>query len=423
MSDAVSRPSSSVPSLTGYLGIIIIIFLFVLWPSDLLNLGFVEEAALFLLTVFICLASYELIFAKTYRAPETGLNFSQDVNLKEKFGKIFWVKIFGLLVSLALVSCYFWIADIYHDDWYGKFFDFIFDYFWVIASIVLAYFVLVHAYMTDPDDSYWHLGMFVLTRGQVGDGHLIRDHLLGLGIKAFFLPLMFAYFVGDWDYLQNFDWDSAHNFQDYYGFLYRSLFFIDLAFVVIGYVFTLRLFNSHIRWAERTIGGWFFCLLCYMPFWQLFGREYLNYFDGGAHWDVWLADNFILYVIWGSFILFLSALYVLSEAHFGLRFSNLTYRGLVSHGLFRFTKHPAYISKNLSWWMIDIPFVAVDWTMALRNSLTLLVLNFVYYMRAQYEERCLSGAPEYQDYSAYIKEKGWFSTFNINALVDAIKKY
>ena len=45
---------------------------------------------------------------------------------------------------------------------------------------------------------------------------------------------------------------------------------------------------------------------------------------------------------------------------FGIRFSNLTHRGIITSGPYRFTKHPAYVAKNISWWLISIPFLPAD---------------------------------------------------------------
>ena len=42
---------------------------------------------------------------------------------------------------------------------------------------------------------------------------------------------------------------------------------------------------------------------------------------------------------------------------FGIRFSNLTHRGILTHGPYAFSRHPAYLSKNLFWWISTIPFL------------------------------------------------------------------
>ena len=38
-----------------------------------------------------------------------------------------------------------------------------------------------------------------------------------------------------------------------------------------------------------------------------------------------------------------------------VRFSNLTYRGVLTNGPYAFTRHPAYLSKNLFWWCASMP--------------------------------------------------------------------
>jgi protein-S-isoprenylcysteine O-methyltransferase Ste14 len=104
------------------------------------------------------------------------------------------------------------------------------------------------------------------------------------------------------------------------------------------------------------------------------------------------------------------AIYALSTVVFGLRFSNLTNRGIVSTGPYRWSKHPAYISKNLSWWMISLPFVAgAGWQVALQSSLLLGIVNLIYYLRARTEERHLMADPAYREYAAFIARHGLFA--------------
>lgn len=94
---------------------------------------------------------------------------------------------------------------------------------------------------------------------------------------------------------------------------------------------------------------------------------------------------------------------------FGTRFSNLTNRGIVVHGPYRFLKHPAYVAKNLSWWLISIPFVAHGSIQEnARACLLLGVMNLVYYLRAKTEERHLRADPAYRIYVRWI---GRFSPF------------
>jgi protein-S-isoprenylcysteine O-methyltransferase Ste14 len=70
-------------------------------------------------------------------------------------------------------------------------------------------------------------------------------------------------------------------------------------------------------------------------------------------------------------------------------------------------KHPAYLSKNLSWWLISVPFIAgAGWVVAVQSCLLLGGVNLVYFLRTRTEERHLRADPAYRDYEAYIAEHG-----------------
>jgi len=119
-------------------------------------------------------------------------------------------------------------------------------------------------------------------------------------------------------------------------------------------------------------------------------------------------------------ILFLIGIYVWASIAFGIRFSNLTHRGILTNGPYRYTKHPAYISKNLSWWLISMPFLsAASPIEALRHSLLLIAVNTIYFFRARTEERHLSFDPTYVDYAKYIEVKGIFAA--IGKRIPALK--
>lgn len=104
------------------------------------------------------------------------------------------------------------------------------------------------------------------------------------------------------------------------------------------------------------------------------------------------------------------AVYGWTAASFGIRFSNLTNRGIITSGPYRFTKHPAYVSKNISWWLISIPFLSADGSAftALQLCLGLAGINLICLLRAKTEERHLSQDPAYRAYAAYIRDHGIF---------------
>ena len=118
----------------------------------------------------------------------------------------------------------------------------------------------------------------------------------------------------------------------------------------------------------------------------------------------------MIWTIWAAVIMAATTIYTWATVSFGVRFSNLTNRGIITNGPYRWVKHPAYVSKNFSWWFVSMPFLsALSATEALRASMALLLLNGVYYLRAKTEERHLSSDP---DYVAYVN---WMASHSLYA--------
>ena len=158
--------------------------------------------------------------------------------------------------------------------------------------------------------------------------------------------------------------------------------------------------------------GWIVAVVCYEPFWTLIGRQYLHY-GSSLSWGSWLSNEPLMYGVWGTAILVLTAVYVWATVIFGGRFSNLTNRGIITSGPYRYTKHPAYISKNITWWLISVPFVVTESAAAsLKQCLLLLMVNGIYYLRAKTEERHLMRDPDYASYARWIDANGWLRFLN-----------
>ncbi|WP_420586801.1 hypothetical protein [Ruegeria sp.] len=402
----VKRPASAIPGKTGLVTMAAIPLVHYLWPA-MPDVSSRDQAALFVLTIFVILVLSERALSGPHRSLGSGLVFNPANFQNSGYLRDYLDKLVGLAATLALLAAFYSTADLYKDPWYQPFFSLVADFWPLILGVVLINVTAVHFSMRHRRDGLWQLGRLVLApTAPRTESRGLKVYLLSLCIKGYFLPLMFCYLVEDWTYLASTPlWDSA-GFPDVYQYLFRFSFFFDLTIVVIGYATATRLLNSHIRWTETSVGGWLVCIACYAPFWQLLSREYFNYDEDGFTWGVWLGDYPVLYALWGSTILALLAIYAMSEARMGLRFSNLTYRGLACDFPYNISKHPAYLSKNLSWWMISIPFFAVDFWTGLANCLALLGVNFIYFMRAWYEERCLSKVPSYRAYKRHIDQNG-----------------
>lgn len=219
-----------------------------------------------------------------------------------------------------------------------------------LACVTPLYVWYVDRHQTASEDALAGLGAWILRWPGVSWDTALSQHALGWVVKGFFLPLMFVYLTNDLVQLQR-DLDGAAptTFMGAYDQLYRLGYLVDLAFTVVGYTFTLKLLDTHARSIEATAYGWAVCVLCYQPFWSVIGRQYLAYDDDGLMWGPALEGHPGLQYVWGGAILALVWIYAWATVTFGLRFSNLSHRGVFTSGPYRWTKHPAYLSKNVSW--------------------------------------------------------------------------
>ncbi|MBR6675237.1 MAG: DUF1295 domain-containing protein, partial [Alphaproteobacteria bacterium] len=125
-------------------------------------------------------------------------------------------------------------------------------------------------------------------------------------------------------------------------------------------------------------------------------------------WQEVFDAGSVIWYIWGGVIIFCEFIYAMSTVAAGTRFSNLTYRGLWNTGPYRWTKHPAYVFKNISWWFVAMPFMLHSTELAVKSSLLLFGVNIIYYLRAKTEERHLSHYPEYREYALLMNDKSIF---------------
>ncbi|MDC8755028.1 DUF1295 domain-containing protein [Erythrobacter sp. sf7] len=359
---------------------------------------------------------WSVLVDKVHLRPSTGIDWSQRRPLSESL-PVSVVKLSGLWATWALLAAFYALARWY---WNGSYLFAMEVLTFAAAPLValsIPYVVWLDRHMVNPRDGTWHFGAFLLGLGVIGretwDGAQIAKHWRAWAIKGFFGAFMISILPPG--FAQVVEADPAQllgNPVQFVMLLVTLLFVIDVQIGTVGYLLTLRPLDSHIRSGNPFLAGWVAALLCYPPFvWGLIGpdNQILSYEFGTPGWAHWFAGSEALLWAWGALLVMLTGIYAWATVVFGIRFSNLTYRGVLTHGPYRFTRHPAYLSKNLFWWASVLPFLVTYGSPfdALRNTVFLLVVNAIYYWRARTEEaHLLAEDPKYREYHAWMAEHG-----------------
>jgi hypothetical protein len=190
-----------------------------------------------------------------------------------------------------------------------------------------------------------------------------RVAVLSTLLKSFFGPMMVMslmnFCVGAWingsAIVQQTlaDPGVAHLF-DRFGFWFtlQVILFVDVLFFTIGYLVESRRLGNEIRSVDPTLIGWGAALLCYPPF-NIVTSKIL----GSPVSDFPQFDNPDVHMVLNIVLLVLMAIYASASVALGLKASNLTHRGIISRGPYRFVRHPAYTCKNMAWWIGSMPVV------------------------------------------------------------------
>jgi hypothetical protein len=279
----------------------------------------------------------------------------------------------------------------------------------LLVAASVPYVLWLERRLVDPRDGCWQAGRLLFGhRPDAGEGAAILGHARAWGVKGFFTAFMIAALPGNWQDVMAID--PARWLSDPVALasgLVAVMFLIDVGIATVGYLATLRPLDAHIRSANPYAAGWWAALICYPPFTLMADGGPLDYSPGLGRYDRWLAGHPLLLTLDAFALVALTGVYAWATVAFGLRFSNLTHRGIVTHGPYAWSKHPAYLAKNLFWWVFTLPFLTTgSVTDAWRNCAILGLVNAVYYWRAKTEERHLRADPVYVDYARWMAAHG-----------------
>lgn len=273
----------------------------------------------------------------------------------------------------------------------------------LLGALVLYAICLVPFYLTLPrgyipkSRLVWR-GLFHLRSGPLLPAE--KTAVLATLVKFFFLPLMLVWLVEHVSILIR-QWhlffDSGTFLPNGYWLFFQVILLVDVLFFCMGYTLEHPKLGNEIRSVEPTLLGWLVALVCYPPF-----NGMMNQVLGWHSSDYPQFQTVIAQYIGGIAMLVFLAIYAWGSAALNLKASNLTHRGIVSTGPYRWVRHPAYTAKNIAWWIGAIPILATEWQRGYSGFAFALLgtmgWTFIYYLRALTEERHLLRDPRYAGY-------------------------
>ncbi len=350
--------------------------------------------------------AWSVIVDKVHRNASTGIDWSARGPLRETLDTSL-TKLAGLWATWAAIALIYGAVRSY---WEGNF-AFAMWCFTNAAPILfvasIPYVLWIDRYLIEPRDGVWHLGAWMT--GQPGVyPEAIYGHLRAWGVKTFFLAFMLAIVPPGFATFVRGDLRSLlHDPVALANWLITLMFLIDVAFATVGYILTIRPLDSHIRSANPFAAAWMAALMCYPPFILMNEGGPLDYHPGTSDWAYWFQGHPVLLWLTGTVLVALTAIYAWATMAFGFRFSNLTNRGILTHGPYAVSRHPAYLSKNIFWWISTIPVLTTGSIVdATRATLLLAAVGGVYFWRAKTEERHLKLDPDYRAYFDWMTRNG-----------------
>lgn len=404
------RPRSAVSTGVGVVGLV---GLFA-WVAAARGLGLSGEsgAMLALLACGIPMVLWSLLVDKVHRRASTGIDWDAPPRPLAETLDFSLVKIAGLWATWAGIGFLYCVGRWYWDGIYL----FSMQVMGLAAAPLLAlsvpYVIWLDRRLIEPRDGAWHFGQLLIGKSALADREMVYEHFRSWAVKGFFMAFMIAIVPGNWAGTVTPDSEEiTASLISLTRWLITVMFMIDTTFATVGYALTMKPLDAHIRSANPYAAGWTAALICYPPFVLMGGGGPLDYHPGtmGENgWNYWLDGYPLLMTLVAFLLVALTAVYAWATVAFGIRFSNLTHRGILTHGPYAWTKHPAYVSKNLFWWLATLPFFATTGNMTdmIRNSFVMLVVAGVYYWRARTEERHLSADPAYREYAEWMERHG-----------------
>ncbi len=304
-----------------------------------------------------------------------------------------------------------------------KFINLNFNTLIIYKAIIISYIILLipfYTYLENEKSKARKIINYIIKKIYNLKYKISKDEkisILSWIVKLFFIPLMILWLTLHVSTMLNNIYYSYNDISflttEFYLYFNKHLFwlllsfilFLDLLFFTLWYLIESSKFKNKIKSVDSTFIWWFVVLICYPP---------LNSYTTDLIW--WYSVNFpffnnmYIHLILNISILILMWIYTRASVSLWLKASNLTNRWIINKWPYKYVRHPAYISKNLAWWIGWLPLLIWNlYNLDLKNFFivlfSLIIWTFIYYLRAITEEKHLSKNKDYVKYKENIKYK------------------
>ena len=370
-------------------------------------LGIKQPLELFVILLFSLLAL--TVVGETILYPKTAALRQLKVRRPLSWLRILYREV-ALIAALGAIAFAYWLFPLFADRAMQRFYyPFLTFFAPTLLLLSLPYFILADRLDPEEEDAHCRVGRALCTFKSNLTRFEFANWARSWAVKGFYFALMQPAAIEKIRTFLAYDWNTlTRGPTEVYLFASTVCYGLDLAYAAAGYILNFKLFNTHTRTAEPTLFGWMVAIFCYWPFWAVLFSPYFFRYQSPLLWNTLFTTGGFIWWIWAAVIVGCEAIYALATISAGIRFSNLTYRGLWDTGPYRWTKHPAYIFKNISWWFISVPFALNSGSAAIKCTILLLGVNLIYFARARTEERHLSHYPEYVAYAEKMNHKSIF---------------
>lgn len=223
-------------------------------------------------------------------------------------------------------------------------------------------------------------------------------------LKFFYIPLMYlgaiyfgeiaiSHLLGFNAQIKSWSWVAFIN-----NYLFPCFIYVVMTAVLIvytfGYCVESDLLDNRIKSIDDNPFSWMVTIVCYVPFYPL-----LFYIIPMGAQDFAFFKSHEITAVVRSLLMVIIAAKAWSIFTLGTKSSNLTNRGIITNGPYRWVRHPHYLTKMMVWWICVLPSLVQNyWLIG-----GMIFWTTIYVLRALTEEQHLKRDPDYVVYMQKVK--------------------